>query len=396
MAVCGIRQTTIALMAICLFAPSAPGAPAPPSNVQAVDTPSDGGGKIDVTWDLSPDDASLSAYRILRSKSETGPFAEAGVVNAGKSTYTDAAAKGKEPFFYQVVAVAQDDTVSTAAASNPATAVSNWFNKKATGFLVMVSIVSGSVIMFIYLAGRGMSLKIRKIAGLDSVIEAVGRATEMGRPVLFIPGIQDLNDIQTIAGLTILGRVATTIAEHDAELEVPTSRSLVMTAARETVKASYLAAGRPEAYSDDMVYYTTDEQFGYVAAVTGIQVRKKPAACIYMGAFYAESLILAETGNSIGAIQIAGTAMPAQLPFFVAACDYTLIGEEFFAASAYLSGETKQLGSLKGQDVGKLLAMMLIGVGVTLATIISVSPTTAWAERTLSWMMQNVFGTGVG
>ena len=92
-------------------------------------------------------------------------------------------------------------------------------------------------------------------------------------------------------------------------------------------------------------------------------VREKPAACFYMGSFFAESLILAETGNSIGAIQIAGTAQPAQLPFFVAACDYTLIGEEFFAASAYLSGEPDQLGSLKGQDVGKLIVAAGIVVG---------------------------------
>ena len=70
------------------------------------------------------------------------------------------------------------------------------------------------------------------------------------------------------------------------------------------------------------------------------------------GLFYAESLILAETGNSVGAIQIAGTSEAAQLPFFVAACDYTLIGEELFAASAYLTGEPQQLGSLKGQDAG--------------------------------------------
>jgi hypothetical protein len=101
-------------------------------------------------------------------------------------------------------------------------------------------------------------------------------------------------------------------------------------------------------------------------------VREKPAACFYMGGFFAESLILAETGNSIGAIQIAGTAQPAQLPFFVAACDYTLIGEEFFAASAYLSGEPDQLGSLKGQDVGKLIvaAGILLGsLGTTLAEL---------------------------
>jgi len=88
-----------------------------------------------------------------------------------------------------------------------------------------------------------------------------------------------------------------------------------------------------------------------------------------MGAFYAESLILAETGNSIGAIQIAGTAMPAQLPFFVAACDFTLIGEELFAASAYLSKEPRQLGSLKGQDVGKLFILFFAIAGVLLATL---------------------------
>jgi hypothetical protein len=109
-----------------------------------------------------------------------------------------------------------------------------------------------------------------------------------------------------------------------------------------------------------------------VAAVTGHMVREKPAACFYMGSFFAESLILSETGNSIGAIQVAGTAQPSQLPFFIAACDYTLIGEEFFAASAYLSGDPDQLGSLKGQDVGKLIvaALLLIGCGLyTLGTL---------------------------
>ncbi|MHC4447181.1 MAG: DUF6754 domain-containing protein, partial [Planctomycetota bacterium] len=216
-------------------------------------------------------------------------------------------------------------------------------------------------------------LKIRKIAGLEAVDEAVGRATEMGRSCLYIPGILDMNDIQTIAGINILARVSKTAANYDARIEVPTSRSLVMTAARETVHNSFLEAGRPDAYNDDLIYYVTDEQFGYVAYVQGMMVREKPAACFYMGAFFAESLILAETGNSIGAIQVAGTAMPAQLPFFVAACDYTLIGEEFFAASAYLTGTPEELGSLKGQDVGKIIvAGGIVGgvVAITLATLI--------------------------
>jgi hypothetical protein len=191
----------------------------------------------------------------------------------------------------------------------------------------------------------------------------------MGRSCLFVPGIQDLNEIQTMAGLNILSRVAKVAAEYDAKVEVPTSRSLVMTAARETVQAAFLAAGRPDSYAEDLIYYVTDEQFGYVAFLTGKMVREKPAACFYLGAFYAESLMLAETGNSIGAIQIAGTAEPAQLPFFVAACDYTLIGEEFFAASAYLSGDPDQLGSLQGQDLGKLLVGTLLVLGSLCATL---------------------------
>jgi hypothetical protein len=209
---------------------------------------------------------------------------------------------------------------------------------------------------------------VRKIAGLEAVDEAIGRATEMGRPILYIPGIQDMDDVQTLASLTILGHVAEKVAEYDIKIRMPVSRSLVMTAARETIKAGYQTAGRPDGYSEDMVQYITDEQFGYVAAVNGIMVRERPATVFLLGAFFAESLILAETGNSVGAIQIAGTARPAQLPFFIAACDFTLIGEELFAASAYLSNEPKALGSLKGQDVGKAIAMVAVVVGVAVAT----------------------------
>ena len=57
------------------------------------------------------------------------------------------------------------------------------------------------------------------------------------------------------------------------------------------------------------------------------------------------------------------------LPFFVAACDYTLIGEELFAASAYLSKEPRQLGSLKGQDVGKAIILFFLAVGIIWQTV---------------------------
>lgn len=355
-------------------------APAPPTDFVATDAPGDAGTAIDLAWKLSPDDQpDAKPRRVLRYliKRKVADQKEAQFENIGEPTYSvttfrDSNCETDVPYLYQIEAVGQENKTSAPVEiSQPVIASLQWFNLQRSWFAVFVLLICGAVILFIEMARKGKKLKVRKIAGLEAITDAVGRATEMGRSCLFVPGIQDINDIQTVAGITVLAQVAETTADYRATLEVPTSRSLVMTTARDTVEAAYLAAGRPDEYNEDDIYYITDEQFGYVASVTGKMVRDKPAACFYMGAFYAESLILAETGNSVGAIQVAGTAMPTQLPFFVAACDFTLIGEEFFAASAYLSREPQQLGSLKGQDFGKLVGGILLIVGCIIMTLSS-------------------------
>jgi hypothetical protein len=229
-----------------------------------------------------------------------------------------------------------------------------------------VLIFSITIYYYIDRARSGEEIYLRTIPGLKAIEEAVGRATEMGKSVLFVPGISDLDQVETITGLNILGHVAEHTAKYETSLNVPVSKSIVMEAGREVCKEAYLRAGRPDLYYDDMVHYVSEEQFAYTAGITGIMERDKPAACFYLGKFYAESLILAEAGNSIGALQIAGTGSYSQIPFFVTACDYTLIGEEFFVASAYLSKKPELVGSIKGQDIVKLLVMIAIALTVVL------------------------------
>ncbi|MFH2036855.1 MAG: fibronectin type III domain-containing protein [Candidatus Zixiibacteriota bacterium] len=344
--------------------------PAPPSMVTALDYKYDKGTNVLINWELSADDDKITGYEIYRQIIGTDEYLLVGFVAAGENNYRDKNAVKKTSYIYKVVSIC-DNCLESFGESDIVIPRMEFINFNLWNLFVIGLLIAGSVIFFIARAQRGRKLFIRKIAGLEAIDEAIGRATEMGRPILFVPGINDMDDVQTIAGITILGRVAKVVADYDIKINMPVSRSIVMTTARETIKQAYLGAGRPDAYNDDMVRYITDEQFGYVAAVDGIMVREKPATCFYLGAFFAESLILAETGNSIGAIQIAGTAMPAQLPFFVAACDYTLIGEELFAASAYLSNEPKQLGSIKGQDVAKFIAMIAILIGVFSITMSS-------------------------
>ncbi len=322
-------------------------APSPPSNVVAADAPDDAGESIILSWALSPNDIFgtlqadseapdpdlvVSAYYIERItgaalhdeaiSEEDQSWRQIAESAAGEVTFTDRKVQRGWTYMYRVGAVdIQGELSPWAETAEFVTPIMQTFNMSKAWLAIFMLMFGGLIAYFINVARTGKKLWVRPIAGLEAIDEAVGRATEMGRPVLFVTGIQDINEIQTLAGLTVLSRVAKTAAEYGAQIEVPTCRSLVMAAARETVESAYLAAGRPDSYQPDRIHYLTDEQFAFVAGVTGYMVREEPAACIYMGGFYAESLILAETGNHIGAIQVAGTAMPSQLPFFVAACD---------------------------------------------------------------------------
>lgn len=249
------------------------------------------------------------------------------------------------------------------------TSKDNWFNVARKFNLAYVVILALVMLAFIGKARRGASLYIRRIAGLEAIDEAIGRATEMGRSMYFLCGLAYASDVSTIAALNILGRVAYKVAEYESDLKVPCFDPIVMSVCQEVVKQAYTEAGRPDNYKEDNVFFLTQEQFSYVGSVNGMMVREKPAANFYFGYYYAESLLLAEAGNQIGAIQIAGTDALVQIPFFISACDYTLIGEELYAASAYISREPKLLGSIKAIDMAKLVIILVIILGSLLATI---------------------------
>jgi hypothetical protein len=245
----------------------------------------------------------------------------------------------------------------------------NIFNWSKLNNIILMIIFSAVVLWFIRHARKGKEFYLRKIAGLDAVEEAVGRATEMGKTVLFIHGLGGMGDIATIASVNILGRIARKIAAYDATLKVTNIDPIVMAVSQEIVKEAYSEGGRPDAYRQDNIFYVAAQQFSYAAAVDGLMMRERPAATFFLGTFMAEALLLSETGAMTNAIQIAGTDSYSQLPFFVTTCDYTLIGEELYAASAYLSREPKLVGSLKGQDIGKSFIILVLIIGTLLVTV---------------------------
>jgi hypothetical protein len=347
------------LIAVCLFLWISVVGEAQEFN--AIDYPWDNGSALLLRWQLDPSRDSLS----LQKPDSSGVYREFFNEFSQSGECKDGDLVADTQYKYRLISYAADrsDSLVLEASAQPR---QQWFAMGKLSFLILLLVICAAILYFIWSARRGKDLFIRRISGLDSMEEAIGRATEKGKPILFVPGISDLDDIQTIAALNILNHLAYKSAEYNTDLIVPCRFSMVLSAARETVKEAYLRAGKPDQYREENIFYVTDDQFGFVAGVDGIMVREQPAANFFLGAFWAESLILTETGFGTGAIQTAGTGQPHQIPFFVVSCDYTLIGEELFAASAYLSRDPHQLGSLKGHDFGKLLVILLILIGIAM------------------------------
>ena len=362
-----ITQWTVVCLVLCLSISTAfSQGLSPPANVTAVDTPNDDGSSITLKWDAAPEDSGISGYQILRRIAD-GDLEEIGeLLPAGTTTYVDSSIERGNAYAYIVRAVSETEATVDSEQTAPVKGTGEWFHTGKIPLFIAMLLFGAVIVWNIYYARSGKDIFVRRIPGLEAVDEAIGRATEMGRSILYTLGLGRVDDVPTIASMTILGQVARRTADYETPLRVPCRDPIVMNVVREVVRTAYLDEGRPDVYNEENVFFVSESQFAYAAGVDGIMLREKPAAIFLQGQFFAESLILAETGNSIGAIQIAGTDSEHQLPFFIAACDYTLIGEELYAASAYLSREPMLLGSLRGQDWGKVLIFITMILGVIL------------------------------
>jgi hypothetical protein len=238
---------------------------------------------------------------------------------------------------------------------------------------ILVSLWSIVIIITVKMAQSGKKFYIRRIPGLNAIDEAIGRATEMGRPIIMVPGIGDMGVI-VMQALSIFSYITKSAAQFGNRIILPTGGTngpAIYTVADEVMRETYASVGRAESYDPDSVRFISDRQFAFAAGVAGSIYREKVAASFLFGEFFAESLIFAEAGQIVGAIQIAGTTQTTQIPFLIASCDYTIIGDEYYAASAYISREPTLLGSLAGQDIAKAIIFLLVLIGAIGITIVS-------------------------
>jgi hypothetical protein len=109
--------------------------------------------------------------------------------------------------------------------------------------------------------------------------------------------------------------------------------------------------------------------YSYVATLPGLLDSERVSVHVLLGHFGNEGALAADMGARQRSFVLAGTdAVPTQALFYATA-DQPLIGEEAFAAGAYLGAGGMQRASLRVQDLLRLVLIIVIVVGTVLATL---------------------------
>jgi len=253
---------------------------------------------------------------------------------------------------------------------------------------VLFALIFIALLYKVHQAWRGKKIFIRRIPGLNNIDEAVGRAVEMGRPALFCPGSNwGIEKVPTLAALALLQYIADLAARLSLRLVIPICVPNILPAAQTICSEAWKAHGKEDLYDGDDIRFLPGGQLYFAIASLGLMRRENVAAGFYFGHWEAESIMFGETGQALGAIQIAGTEQLFQIPFFIATCDYVLIAEEFYAASAYLSRDPVMVGSIAGQDIAKMVFISIVVLLAVSATIVALgggTPLGNWLSVLLS------------
>jgi hypothetical protein len=245
---------------------------------------------------------------------------------------------------------------------------------KAFDLLSLVLIIGSMVYFILRTKESGTAPPIRSIPGIEALEEAVGRAVELERPVHYSEGhplAGKLYDVwqgpQYLAGLSVLASVGRLCAQKGARLVCSIGHSELLPIVIDSLKTQYILENKADEFVEEDIYFFPEQSYA-LGAVRTIE-QERVAANILFGTYWGQdTLMLPEAGVYAGAMQIGATAGIGSLPFFIAAMDYVLIGEELFVAGAVASGDPIQISAIVGQDYGKLFAIVISILGVLAAT----------------------------
>jgi hypothetical protein len=247
-----------------------------------------------------------------------------------------------------------------------------------SGLLILVFgvvfLVVGALLMiaFTYLIRQGLRPDFRRLPGYEAVPGQIGQAIESDGRVHVSLGANSIvaeDTATTLAGLAMLRAVAEGSSISDRQPVASTGNATAYLLIADTVRRVYQASGEMEKYDPKAIRQEAFNAMTLAGGATAIVEDNDVRANILIGSFGPEVALMAQAGLRKNIPQtIASDRLEGQAVAYTMA-ETPLIGEELFAASAYLDNLPAPKASLISQDVLRLLVVGVILVGALLTTL---------------------------
>lgn len=208
----------------------------------------------------------------------------------------------------------------------------------------------------------------RPIAAYEKLPELCAAALESGRGIQLNWGNAPLGGATTpdsLATLQVLQAVARTATLSAKGVTVVSGDPTALLLAQDVLQQAYLE--NPNSfvpYQPQHLNWHGDSAFSAVAGMQAVALAEKPALQISFGAFGSEAALLTNPVRPIGQLtDMLGTTTPnAQSLSQVLTPQMPLLGEDVYAAGAYLNHKPEHIASLQAQDTARavLIAVILL------------------------------------
>lgn len=212
---------------------------------------------------------------------------------------------------------------------------------------------------------------LRPIDAYERLNRSVGLAVENGTRLHISLGRGSLFTARSgsaLAGLAMLRRLSERTSVSDRPPIVTSGDAPLTILSQDTLQSGYRAAGAEDQYRFSTGRLTGLSPFSYAAGTMPIMHDENVSTNVFIGDFGTEAALLTEESDRGNSNVIAASDnLSAQAIFFASSQD-PLIGEELFAAGAYVGAGASHQASLNVQDILRWLIILaiLIGAGLTI------------------------------
>lgn len=241
--------------------------------------------------------------------------------------------------------------------------------------LVFILVCLGLVFYFGFSARAPGKINLRSIQAFKHLRREIDLAVEAGKRLHISLGRGNINDLQggaAFIGLTLLDRCARAASNSDMPPITTSGDGVINILSQDTLQNTYRSLATQERYDPTNARLTGLTPLAYAAGAMPTIQDEQVSANIFAGHFGAEVALLTEAGERNRSMTMAGSDSISAQAVLYATADEPLLGEELYAAGAYLGESLIHSASLRMQDIMRwvLVAAIIIGAILKLFRIL--------------------------